>query len=164
MNGFFENSVFFGVWISLLFYGAGCLLKKKLKMAIFNPLLIAILLTILFLLCFHIDCAVYQEGARYLSFLLTPATVCLAVPLYEQMELLKRNWRAVLAGIAAHTGYLSDFDFARFYADIDYYYLVKGSEAFQMVYLAAGVGLPLLLQRGQDRLLSALRRVLSPSV
>ena len=100
MNGFFENSVFFGVWISLLFYGAGCLLKKKLKMAIFNPLLIAILLTILFLLCFHIDCAVYQEGARYLSFLLTPATVCLAVPLYEQMELLKRNWRAVLAGIA----------------------------------------------------------------
>lgn len=100
MNGFFENSVFFGVWISLLFYGVGCLLKKKLKMAIFNPLLIAILLTILFLLCFHIDCAVYQEGARYLSFLLTPATVCLAVPLYEQMELLKRNWRAVLAGIA----------------------------------------------------------------
>lgn len=72
--------------------------------------------------------------------------------------------KAVLAGIAAHTGYLSDFDFARFYADIDYYYLVKGSEAFQMVYLAAGVGLPLLLQRGQDRLLSALRRVLSPSV
>ena len=48
MNGFFENSVFFGVWISLLFYGAGCLLKKKLKMAIFNPLLIAILLTICF--------------------------------------------------------------------------------------------------------------------
>ncbi len=67
--------------------------------------------------------------------------------------------KAVLAGIAAHTGYLSDFDFARFYADIDYYYLVKGSEAFQMVYLAAGVGLPLLLQRGLDRLLSAVRRV-----
>ena len=43
----------------------------------------------------------------------------------------------------------------RFYADIDYYYLVKGSEAFQMVYLAAGVGLPLLLQRG---LLSLFRR------
>lgn len=67
--------------------------------------------------------------------------------------------KAVLAGIAAHTGYLSDFDFVRFYADIDYYYLVKGSEAFQMVYLAAGVGLPLLLQRGLDRLLPAVRRV-----
>lgn len=67
--------------------------------------------------------------------------------------------KAVLAGIAAHTGYLPDFDFVRFYADIDYYYLVKGSEAFQMVYLAAGVGLPLLLQRGLDRLLPAVKRV-----
>lgn len=72
--------------------------------------------------------------------------------------------KMILAGIAAHTGYLADFDFTEFYGNIDYYYLVKGSEAFQMVYLAAGVGLPLLLQRGQDRLLSALRRVLSPSV
>lgn len=55
--------------------------------------------------------------------------------------------KMVLAGIACHTGYLADFDFTRFYADIDYYYLVKGSEAFRMVYLAAGVGLPLGLQR-----------------
>lgn len=66
--------------------------------------------------------------------------------------------KMVLAVIAAHTGYLSDFDFARFYADIDYYYLVKGSEAFQMVYLAAGVGLPLLVQRGQDVLAAAGKR------
>lgn len=60
--------------------------------------------------------------------------------------------KMVLAGIAAHTGYLSDFDFVRFYGDIDYYYIVKGSEAFRMVYLAAGVALPLLLQRGLDAL------------
>lgn len=61
--------------------------------------------------------------------------------------------KMVLAGIAGHTGYLADFDFTRFYADIDYYYLVKGAEAFQMVYLAAGVGLPLGLQRILDRAL-----------
>lgn len=60
--------------------------------------------------------------------------------------------KMVLAGIAAHTGYLADFDFTRFYADIDYYYLVKGSEAFRMVYLAAGVFLPLGLQRIIDRM------------
>lgn len=60
--------------------------------------------------------------------------------------------KMVLAGIAAHTGYLTDFDFARFYADIDYYYQVKGSDAFQMVYLAAGVALPLGLQRIIDRM------------
>ncbi|MDE7246363.1 MAG: hypothetical protein K2N43_00595 [Lachnospiraceae bacterium] len=58
--------------------------------------------------------------------------------------------KMILAGIAAHTGYLADFDFAAFYGNIDYYYMVKGSEAFQMVYLAAGVALPLLLQRGID--------------
>lgn len=66
--------------------------------------------------------------------------------------------KMVLAGIAAHTGYLADFDFASFYGNIDYYYLVKGSEAFQMVYLAAGVGIPLLLQRGLDVLLPAAGR------
>lgn len=55
--------------------------------------------------------------------------------------------KMVLAGIAARTGYLADFDFTRFYTDIDYYYLVKGSEAFHMVYLAAGVAFPLGLQR-----------------
>ncbi len=60
--------------------------------------------------------------------------------------------KMILAGIAAHTGYLPDFDFMRFYSDIDYYYLVKGSEAFRMVYLAAGVGLPLLLQKALDML------------
>lgn len=65
--------------------------------------------------------------------------------------------KMVLAGTAAYTGYLADFDFVRFYADIDYYYLVKGSEAFQMVYLAAGVGMPLLLQKGQDILLRSVR-------
>lgn len=59
--------------------------------------------------------------------------------------------KMVLAGIAAHTGYLADFDFAAFYGNIDYYYLVKGSEAFRMVYLAAGVALSLLLQKGIDR-------------
>lgn len=61
--------------------------------------------------------------------------------------------KMVLAGIAAGTGYLEDFDFARFYTDIDYCYLVKGSEAFKMVYLAAGIVVPLLLQRGLDRLM-----------
>lgn len=57
--------------------------------------------------------------------------------------------KLALAGIAAHTGYLADFDFARLYGDIDYCYLVKGAEAFKMVYLAAGIALPLGLQRAQ---------------
>lgn len=60
--------------------------------------------------------------------------------------------KMVLAGIAAGTGYLADFDFERFYIDIDYCYLVKGTETFKMVYLAAGIMLPLLFQRGIEQM------------
>jgi len=101
MNGFFEESVFFGVFITLLAYGIGLELKKKWKLPVFNPLLIAIIITILFLAVCRIDYDVYNEGAKYISFLLTPATACLAVPLYEQFELLKKNYKAVLAGIVS---------------------------------------------------------------
>ena len=99
MKELFETSVFFGVFITLLSYGIGLVLKKRLKRAIFNPLLIAIVLTMVFLLLFRIDYTVYNESAKYVSFLLTPATICLAVPLYEQWELLKKNYKAVFAGI-----------------------------------------------------------------
>lgn len=99
MNEFFETSIFFGVCITLFSYGIGLAVRKKLKLAIFNPLLIAIIVTILCLLSFRIDYPVYENGAKYVSFLLTPATICLAVPLYEQLELLKKNWQAVFAGI-----------------------------------------------------------------
>ena len=78
---------------------AGLLLKKKFKLAILNPLLISIIITIAFLACTGISYEKYDEGAKYLSYLLTPATVCLAIPLYEQLELLKKNWHAVLIGI-----------------------------------------------------------------
>lgn len=99
MGEFFESSVFFGALISLLSYGIGVLLKRKWKLAVFNPLLIAIILTMIALSVFHVDYDTYNESAQILSFLLTPATVCLAIPLYEQLELLKRNYQAVLIGI-----------------------------------------------------------------
>ena len=43
----------------------------------------------------------YNEGAKYISYLLTPATVCLAVPLYQQLALLRKNLKAVAGGITA---------------------------------------------------------------
>ena len=98
---FFQNSVYFGVVLSLSTYGIGMLLKRKFKLALFNPLLIRIFLTIAFLVVFRIDYKTYNEGARYISYLLTPSTVCLAVPLYEQFDLLKKNCRAVIIGIVS---------------------------------------------------------------
>ena len=91
MTSLLEQSVFFGVAVSIAAYESGNLLKKKFKSALLNPLLISVAVTILILVAFHINYATYYEGAKYLSYLLTPATVCLAIPLYEQMELLKKN-------------------------------------------------------------------------
>ena len=97
----FTNSLFFGAAISLLAYEVGLLLRKKFKKAIFNPLLIGILCVIGVLSIFHIEYDSYNVGGQYISSLLTPATVCLAVPLYEQLSLLKKNLVAVAAGIVS---------------------------------------------------------------
>lgn len=99
MNEFLQNSVFFGVFISVVTYEIGALIKRKWNVAIFNPLLISIALIIVFLILFDVDYDTYDFGAQYLSYFLTPATVALAVPLYEQIEPLKNNWKAIIAGI-----------------------------------------------------------------
>ena len=101
MSSFLESSAFFGVAVSLVAYGLGCLLQKKWKFPLFNPLLISILLTIALLAATNMDYEVYYSGAKYLSYLLTPATVCLAIPLYEKLDLLKQNKAAILLGIAS---------------------------------------------------------------
>ena len=76
MDNLIQNSIFFGGIISLITYGIGVLIKRKFKLAIFNPLLISIAITIAFLLAFNIDYDKYYDGAKYISYLLTPATVC----------------------------------------------------------------------------------------
>lgn len=99
MKEFLETSVFFGVVLSLASYGIGVWLHKKCKLALFNPLLVSIVLVIVFLKAVGLDYDIYNEGAKYISYLLTPATVCLAIPLYEKLELLKKNYKAIFAGI-----------------------------------------------------------------
>lgn len=101
MNDLFESSMFAGVTISLLAYLTGTVLKKKLKLPIFNPLLVSIILTMIVLVVADVDYDIYNKGASYLSWLLTPATVCLAIPLYEQWNLLKKYYQAVILGIVA---------------------------------------------------------------
>ncbi len=101
MSEFLSRSAYFGVMISILGYGLGALLKKRIKSPLVNPLLISIVLTIAALLLLKIDYQSYYTGAQYLSWLLTPATVALAVPLYEQFELLKHNAAAIFTGIFA---------------------------------------------------------------
>ena len=99
MNELFMESVYFGFVITIGAYLLGIWVKKKIPLAVMNPLLVAMVLVILFLLVFRIDYQVYQRGSQYVSYLLTPATVCLAIPLYKQLKLLKVNFAAGVGGI-----------------------------------------------------------------
>ncbi len=94
-----DNSMFFYTFLTLLFYMMGVFLQKKFKKGWLNPPLISIVCMIVIVLVFKIDYNHYKESTFLLSFFLTPATVCLAIPLYEKLEELKKNAVAILVGI-----------------------------------------------------------------
>lgn len=96
-----QSSLYLGFVLSLLAYLFGAWLKKKFGWAILNPLLISVILVIAILKIFHIDYETYNNSGKYISYLLTPSTVCLAIPLYKQLELLMKNAVAVIASIIA---------------------------------------------------------------
>lgn len=110
INEMLRESLFFGMILSLLAYKIGFEVQKKYNKVFLNPLLIAIVLIILFLTITGISYETYQYGAKMLSNFLTPVTVCLAVPLYKQMQTLKKNMAAIVVSIAigcvVHAGIL----------------------------------------------------------
>lgn len=105
MNKLLADSIYFGMTVSIIGYGIGLLVQKKLKNGLFNPLLISIIFVIAVIKIFDIRYETYDETAKYLSYLLTPATVALAVPLYQKINLLKENLWAV--GLSIVAGVLS---------------------------------------------------------
>ena len=84
-------------------YQIGLLCQKKLKTAIANPVLISVVLVLGFMMLTGMDSTDYQAGMTKFSWLLTPATVCLAIPMYQHFQALKQNLPAILVGIAAGT-------------------------------------------------------------
>ena len=99
MESIAGTSLYFGMLLSVGAYLFGIWLKKKTGLSILNPLLVAIIAVILFFKVFHVSYEAYNKGGEYLSYFLTPATVCLAIPLYKQLELLLNNKLAVGASI-----------------------------------------------------------------
>ena len=99
MNNIMTDSIFFGAVISVVGYLIGIFLRKKIS--VLNPLLVSIIFVIAVIKIFHIDYETYNSGAKYISYLLTPATVCLAIPLYRQISVLKEHAREVFIGILA---------------------------------------------------------------
>ena len=91
----------FPVALTLLTYQGAVWLQKKLRSSFCNPILVSVVLVLLVLSLTGYENGTYQEGMKQLSWLITPATVCLAIPMYEQLAILKKNWQAILAGITA---------------------------------------------------------------
>jgi predicted murein hydrolase (TIGR00659 family) len=99
MNNILIQTTYFGVAISIFAYWIGYRLQMRWKHPLLNPLLISILLIISFLKIFHIEYETYHDTAKYLTYFLTPATVCLAVPLYKQFQVLKDNLATIFVSI-----------------------------------------------------------------
>lgn len=108
MSAFLSDSVFFGALLTIVCYAVGLLLKKRFRLAIFNPVLIGVIGVIGVLSACDVEYEAYQQSAQIISYFLTPATVCLALPLYEKLFLLKKYWKIVclslLGGVATSLG------------------------------------------------------------
>lgn len=103
MSEFFQGSTYFSVTLTLVAFALGSLCQKKWKIAILNPILLSAILIIAVLRVLDIPNATYQAGCSILSYLLTPATICLAISFYEQFRSLKQHLVAAAIGVLAGT-------------------------------------------------------------
>lgn len=97
------SSPSFFIMISLIAFEIACYINKKIKIAILNPLLVSIIFLIAFLKLFNISVNEYNTGGQFITFLLAPATVVLAVPLYKKIKLFKANAIPIFVGISLGT-------------------------------------------------------------
>ncbi len=91
----------FSLCLTLGAYLLGLWCKSKIKHSLCNPFLIAVVLVVAFLLLTKAPMENYQKGMDIIGWLLTPVTVALAVPLYENLKVLKSNLPAILAGVVS---------------------------------------------------------------
>ena len=103
LSEFLQGSTMWGVGLTLAAFAAGTLINRVTRKSVCNPLLLGSLVVVAVLTALRIPYAQYKASAAPVSWLLLPATVSLAVPLYEKWEILRRNAKAILAGIAAGT-------------------------------------------------------------
>ena len=101
MTELLTGSGFFAIGLTVAAFCVGQACQKKWKKAIFNPILIGAALVMLILWLLDVPVAQYQADCAPLTYLLTPATVSLAIPLYRQLDKLKRHFKAILVGICS---------------------------------------------------------------
>lgn len=101
MTELFGTSTYFFSALTVIAYALAASLQKKTRLVVLNPIMVSALAIIAFLSALNIPVAVYQDGCRVLSYLLTPATICLAISFYEQIGRLRNHLVPILAGVLA---------------------------------------------------------------
>ncbi|MFD2261688.1 LrgB family protein [Lacibacterium aquatile] len=109
MNGDFtqvwvylSTSPLLALTLTLIAYQVGIWLYRRGGMnPLLNPVLIAVVLLVALLLATGTDYRTYFSGAQFVHFLLGPATVALAIPLYRQFQQVKKSAKAMLLAIIA---------------------------------------------------------------
>lgn len=99
MTELFSASTYFFTALTVIVFALASACQKKLKLVIFNPVLVSVLVIIGVLSLLDIPYAVYQQSCHVLSYLLTPATICLAISFYEQLGRLKKHLLPVIIGV-----------------------------------------------------------------
>lgn len=109
MNMTILNTPFFGLILILVSFQIGSFIFKKTKLPICNPLLLGIAITMGIISFFNIPLDYFRKGGDYMTFLLAPATVSLALPLYRQLDKLKQNFIPIIIGafVGATTAIIS---------------------------------------------------------
>jgi predicted murein hydrolase (TIGR00659 family) len=86
--------------LTVLAYVAGdWIFRRSGQKAFFNPVLLSIVMLVTLLSVTGTDYPTYFEGAQFVHFMLGPATVALAIPLYRHLRLIRQLWLPILASI-----------------------------------------------------------------
>ena len=103
MSEILSSSSFFCIALTVTAFCIGAACQAKWKKAIFNPIMIGAVLVMLALYWLDIPVEQYQLDCKPLTYLTTPATICLAIAFYEQLQKLKQHLPAILIGVTGGT-------------------------------------------------------------
>ena len=103
----FFDSPAFGILITIIAYQIGLHIKQKTKSDLANPLLLAIIIIIGFLMLAHIPYEQYKIGGDFIHFFLSPLTVALGLMLYRQRHIIKKYFLSLMISIS--TGIITSY-------------------------------------------------------
>lgn len=95
-----QSCSYFGLVITLAAFFIGRWVAKKTRITFLNPMVFAMVIIIACMFLFRMDYDAYNSSAQYITILLGPTTVALAIPAYRQIKVLKKNWWLILISVA----------------------------------------------------------------